>query len=84
MGAQKFAVDTYVDVLTSVIKAEEETRSKWEPSKRTRAWHKAFAAWYDHDEAGHRVRAFLWGQTADALVWLFDTIGWGTERVVSR
>jgi len=31
-------------------------------------WHRAYVRWYDHREAGHRLRAALWGGTADAIV----------------
>lgn len=33
-----------------------------------RPWHHAFAAWYDHREAGHRWRAAFYGWLADRLV----------------
>lgn len=29
------------------------------------AWHIAYARWYDHDRAGHRIRAALWGWITD-------------------
>ena len=35
-----------------------------------RAWHAAFCRWFDHDAAGHGVRAALWGRVADSLAWL--------------
>lgn len=31
-------------------------------------WHRAYCNWYDHDRAGHRVRAAAWGFIADRLV----------------
>lgn len=34
----------------------------------TRAWHHAYAAWYDHRDAGHRIRAAMFGWLADRLV----------------
>ena len=37
------------------------------PPTRTRLWHAAYARWYDHRAAGHRVRAFIWGLIADAV-----------------
>lgn len=30
-----------------------------------RTWHAAYCRWHDHREAGHHVRAFLWGELAD-------------------
>ena len=33
----------------------------------TRIWQKAFNAWYDHKQAGHRIRAAVWGWVADRL-----------------
>lgn len=43
----------------------------------TALWHRAFCRWFDHDRAGHRVRAAVWGSVADRLVNLGDRIGWG-------
>lgn len=34
----------------------------------TRAWHHAWCAWYDHREAGHRVRSAFFGWLADRIV----------------
>lgn len=34
----------------------------------TSRWHGAYCRWYDHREAGHRVRAALWGWYADRIV----------------
>jgi len=28
-------------------------------------WHHAYVRWFDHDRAGHRIRATLWGWIAD-------------------
>lgn len=33
-----------------------------------RLWHGAYCAWYDHDRAGHGLRAALWGWFADRIV----------------
>lgn len=33
-----------------------------------RRWHGAYCRWYDHREAGHRVRAAAWGFIADLIV----------------
>lgn len=41
------------------------------------AWHAAFCRWYDHDRAGHRARAALWGWVADRVANVGDWIGWG-------
>lgn len=30
-----------------------------------RVWHRAYVRWYDHDRAGHRRRAAVWGWVAD-------------------
>lgn len=30
-------------------------------------WHYAYCRWYDHDRAGHNLRAAAWGRVADAL-----------------
>lgn len=30
-------------------------------------WHKAYARWYDHDRAGHRIRATAWGWVTDLV-----------------
>lgn len=35
---------------------------------RTALWHNAYCRWYDHDRAGHRVRAAIWGRIADQIV----------------
>ncbi len=32
-------------------------------------WHAAYSRWYDHDRAGHRRRAAVWGWVADRIVW---------------
>lgn len=29
------------------------------------SWHRAYCRWYDHNRAGHRVRAAIWGWIAD-------------------
>lgn len=29
------------------------------------SWHRAYRRWYDHNRAGHRVRAAIWGWIAD-------------------
>lgn len=34
----------------------------------TNLWHRAYCAWYDHRDAGHRGRAAVWGRVADRLV----------------
>lgn len=34
----------------------------------TARWHRAYCRWYDHREAGHRIRAALWGWLADRVV----------------
>lgn len=34
----------------------------------TRVWHGAYCAWFDHDRAGHRLRAAVWGWFADRIV----------------
>lgn len=34
---------------------------------RDRLWHAAYRRWYDHDAAGHRLRAAAWGWAADRL-----------------
>lgn len=34
---------------------------------RDRMWHAAYVRHYDHQEAGHRVRARIWGVIADAI-----------------
>lgn len=34
----------------------------------TALWHRAYCRWYDHDRAGHRVRAAVWGWWADRIV----------------
>lgn len=34
----------------------------------TRIWHGAYCAWLDHDRAGHRFRAAVWGWFADRIV----------------
>lgn len=31
-------------------------------------WHAAYCRWYDHDRAGNRVRAAVWGFIADRIV----------------
>ena len=31
-------------------------------------WHRAYCTWYDHDRAGHRLRAAVWGFFADRIV----------------
>lgn len=39
---------------------------------RHRVWHRLYIAWYDHDHAGHRVRAAVIGRIADAyarIIW---------------
>lgn len=36
-----------------------------EPMNKHNIWHAAYARWYDHDKAGHRVRAAIWGWVAD-------------------
>lgn len=33
----------------------------------TALWHRAYCNWYDSDQSGQRVRAALWGFTADRL-----------------
>lgn len=38
----------------------------------TSAWHNAFCRWYDHDRAGHKVRALLWGVVADQIIRVQD------------
>lgn len=35
---------------------------------RTALWHRAFCNWYDHDRAGNKRRAGMWGWVADRLV----------------
>ncbi|NYD39926.1 hypothetical protein BJZ21_004041 [Nocardioides panaciterrulae] len=35
---------------------------------RTALWHRAYCNWFDHDRAGHNVRAAVWGWLADRLV----------------
>lgn len=37
-------------------------------------WHRAYCRWYDHREAGHRVRAAAWGWVADRFVHLADAL----------
>jgi hypothetical protein len=34
-------------------------------------WHAAYCRWYDHDAAGHRIRAAIWGVVTDATARLF-------------
>ena len=46
-------------------------------STMTALWHSAYCNWYDHDRAGHRLRATAWGWIADRLVRIGDRIGWG-------
>lgn len=46
-------------------------KSKSSTTKRPlgeRVWHRAYCGWYDHDRAGHPLRARAWGYVADALV----------------
>lgn len=31
-------------------------------------WQSAYVKWYDHDRAGHKVRAGIWGWIADRIV----------------
>lgn len=38
------------------------------------AWDAAYGRWYDHDRAGHRLRAAVWGFIADRLA-----INWSTR-----
>ncbi len=33
----------------------------------TAIWHRAYCNWYDHDRAGHTVRAAVWGWLADRV-----------------
>jgi hypothetical protein len=33
----------------------------------TALWHRSFCRWYDHDRAGHQLRAAAWGWLADRL-----------------
>lgn len=33
----------------------------------TKIWHAAYCRWYDHDRAGHALRASLWGRVSDAI-----------------
>lgn len=40
------------------------------------AWQAAYNRWYDHDRAGHSVRAGVWGWAADRLVRIGDRVGW--------
>ena len=35
---------------------------------RDRIWHGLYAAWYDHREAGHMIRAHIFGYLADVVV----------------
>jgi len=42
-----------------------------------RLWHSFYARWYDHREAGHRLRAAAWGWVADRTVRLIEATGWG-------
>lgn len=42
----------------------------------TALWHRSYCAWYDHDRAGHRRRARVWGWVADRLVQVGDLLGW--------
>ncbi len=42
----------------------------------TTLWHRAYCRWYDHREAGHRLRAAVWGWVADRLVTVGDALGW--------
>ncbi|NUS54720.1 MAG: hypothetical protein HOV66_07640 [Streptomycetaceae bacterium] len=42
----------------------------------TALWHRAYCHWYDHDRAGHRGRARVWGWVADRLVQVGDRLGW--------
>ena len=34
----------------------------------TALWHRAYCDWYDHDRAGHKVRAAIFGWIADRIV----------------
>lgn len=43
----------------------------------TALWHRAYCSWYDHDRAGHGLRATVWGWLADRLCRLGDRVGWG-------
>ena len=38
-------------------------------------WHAAYARWYDHHLAGHRIRAAIWGWIADRICHTF----WPTD-----
>lgn len=42
-------------------------------------WHGAYIRWYDHREAGHRVRTAVWGWIADRLVNIGDLTRWPFE-----
>lgn len=37
------------------------------PEWRWSVWSKAYNAWYDHHQAGHPVRAWLWGAITDRI-----------------
>lgn len=30
-------------------------------------WNRAYCRWYDHRQAGHKIRATVWGRVADLL-----------------
>lgn len=44
---------------------------------RNRAWHGTYSAWYDHNQAGHTVRAESWSRVNNGLARVLNVIGWG-------
>lgn len=33
-------------------------------------WHECYCRWYDHDRAGHKIRAMVWGVLTNGAAWL--------------
>lgn len=46
------------------------------PDTKMQIWHKAYQRWYEHHQAGHRIRSKVWGWTADRFCEIF----WGREK----
>ena len=42
---------------------------------KTALWHGAYVRWFDHDDDGHKVRAWVWARISDGLSWAF----WGSR-----
>jgi hypothetical protein len=46
----------------------------------TDIWHAAFVRWFDHREAGHRIRAAVWGWVTDRIANLLDLLAKGKRN----